>query len=288
MSVQKKIYHFINDVSPPLFLPSVLKVASYCRYSTQKKFQEYVSRNNCLENIAKDKDAFVLATGPSLKGVDLSPLKNVDVFSVSNFFLHEQLSIVSPRMHFFMPYHKPLVFEEYIDWLKMSDEILPISTDVVLGCQTKKDVDDFNLFKERDVYYLMLEKSQITHTPNITRTILSPQTSPLMILPVLYYMGYKRIFLMGCDHNHMKYYGGTVDNFYDREKDVRSNATSGNNWVGGVCFQLESLANVFKQYEFYNNIFNANDVQLYNMSSDSWLDFIPYYSLDDYVDNYLK
>ena len=39
-----------------------------------------------------------------------------------------------------------------------------------------------------------------------------------MILPVLISMGYKEIYLLGCDHNQLKNYNKTITNFYAEKK----------------------------------------------------------------------
>lgn len=280
MDIQKKIYYLMQAWIPPRLLPLTLKMAVSLRFLLMKN-KSVLQRNKCLKGIAAGKEAYLLATGPSLKGVDLSFLEGKDCFSVSNFILHSQLSQISPKLHFFAPYHEPLIFDEYVSWLKSADAALPISSGIVLGLQTKTTVDEYSLFKGREIYYLCLEKASLSFTPDLTRPVLSPQTSPIMVLPVLHYMGYKRVYLLGCDHNILKNYGGVVENFYSPDQDPRKNATSGNNWRDGVVKHLENALNVFAQYVYYKDVFSRSGRELRQTSKEGWLDFLEYTSLEE-------
>lgn len=278
--MQKKIYYLLQAWTPPRLLPLVLKAAVLLRYSLLKN-KAVLKRNSRLKAAAVGRDAYLLATGPSLKGVDLGFLEGKDCFSVSNFILHPQLNLISPKLHFFAPYHEPLIFDEYVSWLKQADSKLPASSGIVLGLQTKSTVEKYDLFRGREVHYLCLEKVALSSVPDITRPVVAPQTSPIMVLPVLHYMGYKRVFLLGCDHNILKNYGGVVENFYSADQDPRKNATSGDNWRDGVVKHLENALNVFAQYVYYKKVFSSSGRELKHTSKEGWLDFLEYIPLDE-------
>lgn len=281
MSLQKLFFHKIKEWVPPVMLPGVLRVAVHGRFLFEKD-KPVLANNFRLKDTAMGKDAFVLATGPSLKGLDLSFLKGKDCFSVSNFFLHDQIDLVEPKFHFFAPYHKPLVLGEYIHWLAESDKRLPPATAIVLGLSTKCHVEEHGLFSGRDVFYLSLDKAGLGSRPDLLRPVLAPQSSPIMALPLIYYMGYRRVFLLGCDHNILKNYGGVVSNFYSAEKDIRNNATSGANWEAGIVSHLEFAGEVFRQYKHYDDIYRTEGRAIYNMSPDGWLDFLEYSDVEEF------
>ena len=237
-------------------------------------FKNLLKKNVELKNKAEKKRCFILATGPSVNNQDLSLLKGEDCFSTSNFFLHELIQDVKPKFHFLVPYHKPLILENYIEWLKMADEKLPANTNIVLATVTEPMVEKYNLFKNRKVYYVNfgnfnLDKDEINI--DITKTIMSPQTGPIMILPFCAYMGYEEIYLVGQDMNRLASYGGTTQNFY--KNDPRVNATDKNNWID-IIPELERTLVMFKQFKRYADYFKKCGIKFYNLSPTSWLSFI--------------
>lgn len=230
-----------------------------------------LTSNRELKNMGKDKRAFLLATGPSIKNQDLSLLVGEDCFSVSNFFLHKDIDIIKPRLHFFAPYHKPLVLDNFIEnWIN-ADRRLPSETNIVLGLPSKKMVEEYNLFPKRKIYYLDFRSLKYVQN-DIEKSILAPQTGPIMIMPVLGYMGYTRINLVGCDMNMLKDYGNNVENFY--EKDPRENATDKGRWQG-IVYEMEANLIMMKQYKMYYDYFKRRGVVVQNLSPISWIDFVP-------------
>lgn len=271
------LYHFLLKWVPPALLPAGLYVANRIKYFfTRRAYKLLLADWNSAKSIRKSDTAVIYATGPSLKLVNLDELKHFDSFSVSNFFLHEKLEIASPKIHFFAPFHEPLVYSDFIAWWKKADDTLPESTEICLSLDSFNMIKKEGLFLNRKVRFLDFSKAQYSRKPSPLKPILGPQSSPLMVLPVLLWMGYKRIILAGCDHNILKNYGGNVDNFYDNSRDIRSNATSGDNWRFGIIAHLDYQKNVFCQYHFYLKYAQANNIELINISKESWLDFIPY------------
>jgi hypothetical protein len=271
------IYKIIVDYCPPKLLPAVLKMTTVIRFAflSQEK-KSVLNKWSALRDSKNEKTAIVFATGPSIKQQNIEVLAKYDSYSVSNFYLHEKLSDINPQMHFFAPYHEPLIYTEFVDWWRDADKKLPKNTAICLSYDSKAMVEKENLFQNRKIRYMFFDKSQYGKAPNPTKSLLSPQSSPLMVLPVLIWMGYSKIVLVGCDHNILKNYGGSVDNFYKNSEDPRSNATTGANWRDGIVSHLTFAKNVFSQYHHYLSYANKNGIKLINVSPDSWLDFISY------------
>ncbi len=236
----------------------------------KKKPDPILVNNKELKNMGLGKRAFLLATGPSVKNQDLTMLENEDCFSISNFFLHKDINIIKPKLHFFAPYHEPLILENYIEWLRLADEKLPKETNIVLGLSNKDLAKQYNLFPNRKIYYLDLRTLDEVQT-DIEKPVMGPQTGPIMILPVLDYMGYKTINLVGCDMNTLKNYKKKVENFYD--VDPRKNATDNTCW-SCIIDELKGILNAFMQFDKYNKFFISKNITLNNLSPDSWLDFV--------------
>jgi hypothetical protein len=236
-------------------------------------YRNLIQKNSKLKNLGKGKEAFLLATGPSIKNENLKVLAGEDCFSVSNFFLHEDINIIKPKYHFFAPYHLPLVFENYIEWLRQADLQLPEKTEIVLGHRSIDHVKKYRLFPKRKIHYMYL-RGRVNVSADITGPIQSPRTGPLMIIPFLLYMGYKRIYLLGCDNNTLLNYKSKIHHFYENEKDPRANASDEQAWTPDILQAMQSQIGMFEQYKSYVELAKKTSQEIINLSQESWLDFI--------------
>lgn len=264
----------------PPFLYNVFKKAYYQLEFAKNGNPKLLKANAELKNKGEGKKAFLIGTGPSLKGVNLKLLEGHDCFSVSNFFLHEDIQIVKPKLHFFAPFHPPLDRNNFIDWLREADQKLPAETNMVLGTTDYDMVQEAKLFLNRKVYYLYLNPAPSKHRVDLQKPVLRPQTSPLMILPVLIYMGYREINLIGCDHNVLKYFQQDIEHFYDVKNDTRKGASDKNVWVD-IITQHQASEKVFVQYKWYLNNMKEHHFRLVNLSPISWLNFVPYNTFEN-------
>lgn len=266
-----KIKYIVRRILPPFLFDFIERFFVFYRFFCFKH-KHLLNSNSDLHNSAKGKRAFLIATGPSLKLENLKLLAGEDCFTISNFYLHEDLHYVKPRMHFFAPYHEPMILENYVDWLRQADQRLPNVTEIVLGHSTYEIVKKFDLFPTRKVRYLFLGGSYDCCNIDIRYPIVPPQTGPIMIFPVLAYMGYSEIYLLGCDQTVLRDYKKNIQNFYDRSLDVRIKATTGECWTDIIDSHLASM-NSCKQYKLFADCFRANGIRIINLSQDTWLDF---------------
>lgn len=229
--------------------------------------------------MGKGKRAFLLATGPSIKHEDLKLLSEEDCFSISNFFLHPNIQSVNPVFHGFVPYHEPVILENYVEMLKQADQKLPARTKILLGHKTYDLVKQFGLFPEREVYYLYLAPAVTRQSVDTNKTILAPMTGPLLLLPLIIYMGYEHIYLLGCDHTTIRDYKKIVTNFYDYNQDMHQNMTGKNYWPD-IETELSNNSKLFEQYRFYRNILRGTSTRITNLSVDSWLGMFPFDRLE--------
>jgi hypothetical protein len=265
----------LQECAPPIALAFARYILQLAIFHTSGE-KPFLKKNSLLKGKGRGRKAFLLATGPSLKSQNLALLQGHDCYSISNFFLHDAIGLLKPKFHFFAPYHPPLVLENYIEWLKAADKSLPEETRIFLGHATRKLVESEGIFHSRDIHYLYLSNpAYFLPMTDITRPVMSPQTGPLMIIPVLFYMEYDEIYLVGCDHNTLRDYKKTISNFYSAERDMRLNVTSSNSWDGIIENHAASY-NIFVQYEKYCALArtNGNRPKLINLSSESWLDFV--------------
>lgn len=280
-SYQNNLKRSLKRLLPPILTDVYQFASTLFRYYSFSK-RKILAENCHLKDSKKGKRAFLLATGPSLKLENLELLAGEDCFSISNFYLHEQLHQVNPLFHFFAPYHKPMVLENYVEWLMKADEKLPPNTSIFLGHSTHEIVKNNNLFPKRKTYYLFLDGMHFRNCVDLTRPLLAPQTGPIMVFPVLAYMGYQEVYLLGCDQTVLKYYRKPIQNFYDNSKDMRTNATTVDCWTD-IIDSLQASLTACQQYKFYQDLLQAKRIKTINLSQDSWLDFFEMDRLENII-----
>lgn len=266
---------------PPILYRALVNMAVAAMFSTSPH-KALLSPNDALRNRGKGRRAFLLATGPSIRRENLKLLAGEDCFSLSSFFLHDAIGVIQPKYHFFAPYHEPMVLENYVAWLRAADARLPAETAIFLGSSGRDLVDRYALFPRRTVNYLYLAPFENKVSLDISGPILSPQTGPLMMLPVLLYMGYSTIYLLGCDHTAVRDFGGNISYFYDQGKEVRTTSGGPTAWAD-ITTELECTARVFRQYRLYQDLIDTRcpDTKIVNLSADSWIDCFPFDSLEN-------
>jgi hypothetical protein len=258
------------------FIPDKIKNFLKWTFWNEKRI---LKKNLSLKGKGKGKRAFILATGPSINQEDLKILRGEDCYSISNFYLHEDIEIIKPKFHFFAPYHQPLIFENYIEWLNNADKILPETAKIFLAQSGYDLVKKNGLFKNRDVYYMFLSNTKKHKKINLLKPVPSPQTGVHMILNLLIYMGYSEIYLLGCDANFLKFYKEQRENFYDKNKDLRKSASDTECW-GNVYNALKMELVTHNKYLNYKNCFKG---KIINLSKESWLEMFDKMDLQDVV-----
>ncbi|MFZ2948653.1 MAG: hypothetical protein WA003_04135 [Desulfuromonadaceae bacterium] len=270
----------VKEWLPPVIYKPLLSLASEIIFMAYPH-KEILKRNLQLKGIGKGKRAFLLATGPSINQENLRLLAGEDCFSISNFYLHSEIQVINPLFHGFAPYHEPLILENYVEWLRQADRALPPYTKIVLGHRTLDIVKNFDLFPNRDVHYVYLRPHLGVKHANLMQPIPAPRTGPLLLLPLMIYMGYEQIYLLGCDNTTLRDYKKTITNFYSPDQDIRNNATDANTWSEIIC-EHEAIVNIFKQYQEYAELAKSMErMAIINLSTDSWIDSFPFARLEE-------
>lgn len=260
-------------LTPPFLLNKVLRLASTLRYfSYRKEKVKIIDRSADLIKKKKNQKAYIMATGPSIKGMNIAEVKDADFFSVSNFFLHDDIKNINLVAHFFANYHEPLILQEYIDWLSSADIALDDDTSLCLSYEVKWLVDSYQIFQGKDVFYFSFEKELSFYGLNLNKPFQSPHTSPVFLLALTIAMGYEEVYLCGCDHTVLRNYKKDVANFYTQEKETRQNATGGKRWDSGIKNHVINFLDTINQYEDLQKIAAERGVRVINLSNDSWLE----------------
>lgn len=280
MNARAVISNLTRDMLPPALYRATRSAAGLAHFLLTRQPQ-LLAPSRSLAGRGAGRRAFVCATGPSLRREDLAALAGEDCFSLSNFFLHEALSVIRPQFQFFLPYHPPLILDNYIEWLRQADQRLPPETALLLSHTSAPLVRRYGLFPRRQIFYVFLTRHHRPRRISLDGPILAPASVPLLALPVLLAMGYTTIYLLGCDHTGLRDYGGSVTHFYQPGQDVRKNASDSGAWSDIITNHARSL-DVFLQYRYYRTMIARYypQTRVVNLSQDSWLDLFPCDRLD--------
>ena len=242
----------------------------------------------CLRNIFKSKlnkptfspsgrdVAYLFATGPSVNAVNFEKIIGSDVYTVSNFVLHESLSQLDPVMHFVAAFHAPLDMLSIDKWLALMDKKLPSRTVIVTDSRNKKFIHNRHFLCRKIVYlntFPMLDLLIIKPPFVVPR----PWSVPQLAIPYIFTLGYKEIVLCGCDHTALADYGKEINHFYKNSEDVRLGASDKLSWKdGGIIKQLESNVELFSLYRCMQLFYRKRGKEIFRLTNEGWLDFIPY------------
>lgn len=270
----KKILESLGNSLLPSFLNSYLRDI-YCdfKFLTEPN-KNILDINISLKNSASQKRVFLLATGPSIKTENLKLIQGEDCVSLSNFFLHTDIKEIKPIFHSVGFYHPPMDLNSYLNWLKSVDEKLPLSTHIVSGFSNYKIFEKNNPFPNRKIFYIYYSRKKITKKINLKKPIPYGQTSPILLLPILAYMGYKEIYLLGCDNTTLRDYKSCISNFYSPRLEKRVGATDTNCW-SDIETELLNNLKCFQEYRIYGRVLKEVGVSIINLSNDSWIDCFP-------------
>jgi hypothetical protein len=119
--------------------------------------------------------------------------------------------------------------------------------------------------------------------PDISGRIPGVQSVAIMCLMAAMYMGFKKIYLLGTDHDHFR--TGEYTYFYEptvlRGKDPSTNAEG--KLVGSWYDELSALAVLWGQYRTINLMAERHGIQIFNATAGGELDEFPRANLESLI-----
>ncbi len=206
-----EVYKYI-DIFTNAFI-YIVNLLLRVQSSLRPHLRHVLKRNAQLKNLRHSDSCFIIGNGPSLNDVDLNLLKGKDAFCVNHFFKHPKDNY-EPR--FFLAIDQGFLAgnnREYIKNLrnKYPGMIMLLKYDFANLKDIEWDVGKtFFLYSKQFQYGNFI---RCDCTKNMTACI----NVVLQCIQVAMYMGYKKIYLLGCDFNttfqkvEMHYYGANDD-----------------------------------------------------------------------------
>jgi hypothetical protein len=228
---------------------------------------------------------FILGNGPSIKKQDLLLLKNEIVFSVSSGYLHKDYLAIQPRYHCIPQfyYHKYLCPNDIICWFK--EMHLKIGTaELFLDAAQEPLIRENKLFPGRKINYLytgFFRNGINEGILDISKRIPQVHTVPVLCLMIAIYMGFKKIYLIGVEHDGWK----TGEYKYFFEPTVlkgKDEAVYPDGKVRDPLYeQFLGFGRALKQYWAMNNIARANNISIFNATEGGAVDEFPRVKFED-------
>lgn len=263
-----------------------------------KNEQRLISKVEKYKNIHDGERCFIIGNGPSIKNVNLSYLSNEYTFTVNQLprsdefkYLKTTYHIWSDRTFFEISAESP----EDIELLNVMKKVNDGNNNPIVFYEITAlpMIKKYNLEKDLNVEYfksigldlnIMLKKRV-----DFTRAIPNMPTVVQSAILLAVYMGFKKIYLLGCDCT------GIVNI-------VKNKVAQGNEMVYGYAIsegdrkrmekmakqrsikdELMSQAAMFEIYELLYEYCCKNEVELYNATQGGILDCIPRVGLEDII-----
>jgi hypothetical protein len=260
--IDNKMYECFNLLSEILyfFKPSIKK---------------HVGKNKRFLNIHKGKRCFIIGTGPSINQLtdnDIQKLKSEQIIAVNSFFKIEALKEITPSYYALIDdvfWRETWVFgyKEIIENYK--DRSFKFITDY----RSKKILDNLNLSDE--TIFLHSKKfpgNSITY--DISKNLHVGINVVSSCIQTAIYMGYKEIYLLGCDYNS---FATAVDEHsYDDSDEVYE-----------INDRLGMLLSFFYQatriHYLIRDLAKKKNVEIINLTPGSLLDSYPKKHISDII-----
>jgi hypothetical protein len=254
-------------------------ITHYLSRRVTSEEQKTLTQNERFRQRHSGKRCFILATGPSIKTQNLLPLQNEICIAVSNFFVHPDFDTIKPLYYCIPGYHLPITEDGFQNWITELAKNSGNST-LFFSLADKQLIQQNRYFSAKPVYFLKFHSLPGMKDINLTRPVLGPQSVPIMALQLAIYMGFSKIYLLGCDHDWLLHLGKS-SHFYD-EKQHALVKKGYNEWSGtNYLAEFKSYVALWEQYQIINQIAANQSTQIYNATQGGLLDVFPRVSFDD-------
>ena len=246
--LKKQIKVRINHNNDPLFRKWYLKYAP--------KLKQFKDKH-------KGQDCFIIGNGPSLASMDLTPLNNYHTFGLNKIYL------LFDKVDLNLSYHvavNRLVIEQ------SAREFKNLSCPTFLSFRNSSDRKQYG----EHVYYLFTSGTYTFHR-NIIEKIWDGATVTYVAMQIAYYMGFKRIFLIGVDHN-FKASGAPNEKQFMKGEDLNHFDP---NYFGNKEWQLPNLEASELAYHLAGYFFIKDERRIYDATVNGKLEIFSKISYEE-------
>jgi len=281
----KKILRFINYWILPKGVSDIfVKIfKNFIKTPKEKIIETSLTKNKIFVNIHTQEKCFILATGPSIRYQNLKYLINETCFTTSDFYKHPDYQMIKPKYYCLAPLHPP--FQEK-DGIKRFNELHRASYGkevYFFGLRDKNIYEKSLLVDSRDrVNFLeFIKMEDFPSEIDLTSFLPNPTSVSIIAISIAIYMGFKKIYLLGCDHDNLWLWDGKskynqLEHFYDGDPSIGYQHQEFD-----VDRTLRAHLKVREQYKWVNNVALSKGIQIFNASPKSYIDIFPRVKYED-------
>jgi hypothetical protein len=208
-------------------------------------------------NTHLDQDCFIICNGPSLNTMDLSLLNDYHTFGLNKIYL------LFDRIKIDLTYQVSV--NEYV--IEQSAEVFnktkwPLFLEHAPG---KKYVK-----KRENVYYIKGSRP-IGFYPDISEPISQGYTVTFVAMQIAFFMGFKNVYLIGCDHNFAQ--KGKPNELQKMEGEDHNHFDP--NYFKGMKWQLADLDSSEIAYFSAKGFYENNERTIWNATNGGKLEIFP-------------
>lgn len=272
-----KIKNFIKEwLIPPKILLYILNFNN--KFKIKRADLEVIKKNKDLKDIHNNQRCFIIGNGPSVNDVDILKIKNEVVFVLSSFYHSDKYKELSPVYHSIVNVVDAYSdMEKYLILKEMDDRTL--SKKIFIGIGNKYIIDRYNLFENKDVYYIAT--ANLPRKFSIDTVTGDYITNPLQALEIAFFMGFKEIYLLGIEYNEIC--SGNYSYFYGRSKMKFADPQVNDDNIPAVKLSvtLQATLKAVIGFEEFKDYADKENIKIYNLSKHSILKMFPYREFDD-------
>lgn len=210
-----------------------------------------------LNSIHRHERCFIIGNGPSLRGMNLEPLRNEFTFGLNRIYL------LFPELGFETSYWvamNNLVIKQSVS------EIRKLSCPIFLNWSSRKDIGQSN----RNHYIRELYRPNFAL--DISLGMWVGATVTFAALQIAYYMGFSKVVLIGVDHRYSA--SGTPHKVVRSDTDDSDHFDS--SYFGkGVRWQLPDLTTSGYAYQLARSVYEADGREIVDATVDGALTVFP-------------
>ena len=263
-----------------------------------KNRKKQLKKNSVLKNKYKEERCFIVANGPSIQKENLDLLEGENVFTVNQMIRKPEFAKLNPIINFWAD---PAYFDENMP----NESKEEFSKLFKLTCECSQDIINFvpmyaydflkkrDLIEERVHFFDASLQFYDGYNKKIDFTKRTPDFRNIVqyAISMAIYMGFKEIYLLGCDSTGIITKINSVLNQSIEECYTYDLGTKGQNYVNTLVdyFTVEEQfvgwAQIFHLYGEIYKYCQKNDISLINCSKTTIIQSIPRRNLEEVMSN---